>query len=198
MLICLITNKYIGELILRKRYYNLLEMTITSLDGYSIRELSKISRLLDRVSVNVLECVLSVVPLVKLTKYNIIDLHKYVRDSKAYICGAICMSWGPGNNGNAIQNMIGHRVKHETELAEMLASGRTAEDYIAYTVDVFYYMRDVCVHTNGRGSYMSGFFDDMFIVGRYDGEQFGISSCYRVHTGIKEGRLKDLCFYMWR
>lgn len=107
------------------------------------------------------------------------------------------IEWGPGNNGNPHNNMIKHKVKHLLELQELLSSGKHIEEYIKYAVDVFYYMTDVIVHSNGRGSYMSGFFEKMFIVGRYEGEVFGISSCYLVESGIKEGRLKDECFRVW-
>lgn len=69
--------------------------------------------------------------------------------------------------------------------------------YVQSPVDLFYYMRDVIVHSNGRGTYMSGFYGNLFVVGRYCGETFGISSFYHVPLGVKEGRLKDLCFHVW-
>jgi hypothetical protein len=89
--------------------------------------------------------------------------------------------------------MRNHATKHSVELEYILG----LNGYNQYGVGLFYYMRDVIVHTNGRGTYISGFFNNVFIVGRYQDDVFGISSCYHVNSGIKEGRLKDKCFDLW-
>jgi hypothetical protein len=37
----------------------------------------------------------------------------------------------------------------------------------------------VIVHSNGTRVFISGSFGDVFIIGRFEGVQLGISSCYR-------------------
>jgi hypothetical protein len=40
-------------------------------------------------------------------------------------------------------------------------------------------MSNVIVHSNGTRVFISGSFGDVFIIGRFEGVQLGISSCYR-------------------
>ena len=54
-------------------------------------------------------------------------------------------------------------------------------------------MKDIVVSSNGKCTYYSGFVGNIFIVGRYEGDKFGISSCYYVVDGEKPGRYVDKC-----
>lgn len=168
-------------------------MPISSLKDKTLRELKKMGILLKFTSADVLSKVLTRTHLTKITKYNVHDLYKYTISANDFLVGSVNVSWGPGNNGTPEANMRNHATKHSVELEYILG----LNGYNQYGVGLFYYMRDVLVHTNGRGTYISGFFNNVFIVGRYNGNVFGISSCYHVNTGIKEGRLKDKCFDLW-
>ena len=176
--------------VLAKKLYNLLECPDILLK-YTHKELKKLSRLIECSSAYSLCRVLTKVPLDKLTTKNVKDLYKYIRDFNDFYSGTLCVGWGPGNNKYPEVNALQHMRKHYTD---PLQHNNT---YVQCPIDVFYYMRDVIVHSNGRGTYLSGFYNNTFVVGRYEGDVFGISSCYYVESGIKDGRLKDYCFCMW-
>lgn len=175
--------------IMKKKLCNLIGLPIDLLASYSLRQLNRLSGLVEACGYESIVCVLPHVKLEKVTKYNVRDLCRYIRDLNAFKEGCIHVTWGPGNNGSPSENAIRHMRKHLTDAPLGV--------YIETPVQLFYYMRDVVVHSNGRGTYMSGFYDNLFIVGRYCGDAFGISSCYLVASGHKEGRLKDMCFLVW-
>lgn len=166
---------------------------------YTFAELKRI-HLLANGSIDRLLCVLKYVNLQIITPRNINDLYKYVVAREQFASGQMPIQWGPGNNRDPYKNAILHSQKHaqyNTSDVNKIWANEYLEwqqilfddvAYETYPIVNFYKMRDVMVHTNGRGTYLSGFHNNVFIVGRWDGDVFGISSCYYVPGGRKLGR----------
>ena len=136
------------------------------------------------------------------TKKNICDLLKYLDNEQKFLLHEIPISWGPGNHGDIDINIREHHKKHviddKKESQEWGKFGvKTLQEYKDYAVNNFYLMSNVIVHTDGCYVYLSGFYGNVFIVGRYDNDVFGISSSYYVESGEKPGRYKCKCFDMY-
>lgn len=192
--------------ILSKRSFSLLYLTREIIEKYTCKELRKIEVLRDICTLNKIVAVSNVVDLHHITRRNVVDLYKYVSNLDKFCLRQIDIDWGPGNNKNSHTNAIEHYKKHaqyknlseddllkarddyETEYLEWSKILFDDKLYLKYPVEHFYNMKDVMVHTNGKGVYMSGFYMNVFIVGRYEGDKFGISSCYYVKNGRKKGR----------
>jgi len=189
-----------ATMILSKKLFNLFNLPHNIIKKYTNTELIKISSLESIISLSQITLILEYVDLQSITKHNIVDLYKYVSNIDKFKKGEVPISWGPGNNGCSHLNAVEHYKKHakynqnnigtiyETEYLEWEKIIEDGELYSDYPITHFYKMRDVIVHTNGRGVYLSGFYGCVFIVGRYNGDTFGISSCYYVKSGRKLGR----------
>lgn len=196
--------------ILSKKLFALLELeSIELVVGYSFDNLKKISTLCHAERLSNIIVVLQRVDILKTTEYNIKDLYKYVSNVNNFISGKVPIQWGPGNNKHPQLNAYNHCIKHtecnsdyaheHTEWEQIHKSkvkfNNIADLYNNHAVKCFYKMTDVIVHTNGRGVYMSGYYTTanikIFIVGRYDKNVFGISSCYCVSPYKKLGRHSD-------
>ena len=116
----------------------------------------------------------------------------------------INIGWWACNHGNVIKNIEEHFIKHvyhvlscEGVYWKSLLDEISCDSYKKYTIDVFYKMKNVIVHTDGINVYLSGFYDNVFIISRYHDDIFGISSCYYVENGEKNGRYKGICFELF-
>lgn len=189
--------------ILRKRLFVLFDRP-ELLERYNCRQLSKIAGLSTIIPLANLATVLEKVDLCKITKHNVKDLYKFVSNSLDFSEGRVRIVWGPGNNRYSSLNSVKHYRKHseydgeESYCLEYLQWEKMDMNdyptYSEYALDSFYKMKDVLVHTNGRGVYLSGFHGNVFIVGRYNGDEYGISSCYYTDTPRKLGRELDAVF----
>jgi len=152
-----------------------------------------------------------------ITKYNIKDIVRYLNDDVKFKNRTINVKWGPGNNKDIETNIVKHYEKHVLDIDEkafwnQTLSEQTLLQYEQYAIDNFYKMTNVMVHTNGKNVHLSGFYGNVFIVGRYDKNTecgsfdssaetdksislFGISSCYYVNSN-KTGRENTCCFTM--
>lgn len=130
--------------------------------------------------------------------HNIQQLLDFIRDERKFVRGRIDVGWGPGNYDNPKLNLLHHYRKHildsdaERERWKDILPILSEESYRDYAINSFYKMQRVVIHSNGKTVYLSGFYENVFIIGRYHEGIFGLSSCYYVELGEKEGRYKDL------
>lgn len=185
------------EVILRRRLYSLLDIPFELLNDRKISALNKIDSFLrsENITTDDMITVLTKCDLSKVTTYNISDVVKYLNDQPKWSKNKI--KWGAGNNSDVDSNIQQHYFKHvlsdEGKFWHKLGV-ITLNDYLQYPLDNFGRMKKVLVHSNGVSTYLSGFVDHIFIIGRYDKNDFGISSCYYVESGEKPGRYSDMLF----
>lgn len=137
----------------------------------------------------------------KITAYNASLLYKFCCDEEKFVKHNVPIKWGPGNHPDRQSNIEAHYLKHvctypESEFWAQTLSINSWQTYEKYATESFYKMSNIIVHSNGRNVYLSGFYGNVFIIGRYNGNEFGISSCYYVESGEKQGRLADACFVL--
>ena len=195
-------NKSAAVHILKKKLYEILDLDLTFVLKMTTT-LHKICSMLrygisSQIVISVFNRVQSE-SIKNITTHNIRQIYQFVCMEKDFTQGKIPIQWGPGNHTDQLTNLQAHFVKHvETDPERANWSGILSkpdlESYESYAVNLFYKMRDIIVHSNGRHVYLSGFCQNVFIVGRFDGETFGISSCYYVESGVKRGRESDMCF----
>ena len=127
---------------------------------------------------------------------NATKLLKYIMDENKFI--NMNIGWGPGNHKDVSTNIKEHYFKHVLSDVEKekwnLLGINNYETYKNYAISKFYEMKNIIVHTDGNKVYMSGFYGNVFIIGRYHDDTFGISSCYYVESGRKLGREHNACF----
>jgi hypothetical protein len=134
-----------------------------------------------------------------ITKKNISILMLFLRDRDKISDKSLTIEWGSGNHKDIEENVLNHYLKHvvydanEQKHWESLGV-RTLEEYRSYPIKHFYSMVRVLIHSNGGNAYLSGFYGNVFVVGRYIEGKFGISSTYYVESGEKEGRYINRCF----
>lgn len=192
------------EYILSHKLYNLLGdlKTIESIRQYSNNDIQKIHTLSQQVSLDTLFKILSKMDIQRLSKHNLDPVLEFVRHEDEFINRKVNVVWGPGNHNDINTNIEEHYKKHvlsdEGVYWESLLSNTdcetSCESYKNYAINSFYKMKNVIVHSNGRNAHISGFYGNVFIIGRYHDGVFGISSCYYVENGEKNGRLNNLCF----
>ena len=188
-------NKCIAIYILTKRLFKLLQLPCDLILKYDTKDLCKVNMLLEFMSVDLLIAFLPRCNLERITKHNIRDVIRYYNDYQQIM--NTTSQWGPGNHSNIDENITQHYIKHvlsdEGRYWESLLSDMSEESYKDYAQNMFKRMERVVIHSNGRQTYMSGFYGKVFIVGRYNEGVFGISSCYYVNNGEKPGRYIDTC-----
>jgi hypothetical protein len=186
--------------ILVKRMWNLLNLSLDFLKKYTKRELQRIYILSEYVSIEDLISVITFCYLDKVTKYNIKDIIRYLHEYNDFKNGNNIVEWGPGNHDDIETNVVEHYNKHILSDEGIHWKERLEEinmmAYKNYATTMFKKMDKIVIHSNGKLTYMSGFYDKIFIVGRYDKGVFGISSCYYVPSGEKLGRYIDECIKM--
>lgn len=191
-------NKNISIYILTKRLYNLLCLPIVFISKYDKNELVKLNKFTGLIGKDDIVELLSRIPINRLTVYNVKDLLLYTHQSVDLTTGKIHISWGPGNHSSIDENIMEHYNKHvlsdEGVYWNNILNHMSCESYRDYAVESFYKMKRVIIHSNGKNTYMSGFRENIFVVGRYHEGIFGISSCYYVEGGEKMGRYNDMCF----
>lgn len=176
-----------AEYILIKKMYLLFDI---QLKNYNPQELIKLYKIAQRVGI------FEAVKLFKKFNYNMITIYNadkfllYLRDLDNFKN----ISWGPGNHKNINDNVTNHYIKHvlssEYKYWKFI---HNEGEYKQYAIDAFYKMIKIIIHTDGKNVYLSGFYNHVFIIGRYHNDTFGISSCYYVENGekIRESCIKN-------
>jgi len=190
-------NRNLAEFIFLKKLYNVLYLK--NLYQYHPDELIKLNKLFNSSFISLKIIKLSSEMIYKINyhhinKHNIHNLLLIIRD---FCCNQqINIVWGPGNHDNPINNLKQHYKKHILSDEGIYWKDLifNINDYKNYAINSFYKMKKVIVHTNGKHIYLSGFYGNVFIIGRYHEYVFGISSCYYVVNGEKPGRYKNKCF----
>lgn len=130
-----------------------------------------------------------------ITEYNVYKLSLYLKDINKF--SNLNIKWGPGNHKDVNNNINEHFNKHvlsdEGKHWSKILESRNSKSYEQYAIKSFNKMKNIIIHTDGVNVYLSGFYNNIFIIGRYDNNTLGISSCYHVKTGEKSGRYKGLC-----
>lgn len=215
LLILFCENRAQIEYIVTHKLYGLLDMSNSCdlLKQYKNSDLIKIYKLSQIINLQTILKMIIKIDIQRITKHNVKSILKYVDDANNFINKKVTIEWGPGNHGDTNTNINEHYKKHvlsETEnqywsllvknssqssqSSQSNLSTLDCKSYENYAIESFYKMKNVMIHSNGKGVYMSGFYGNVFIIGRYHNSVFGISSCYYVENGEKNGRLKDLCF----
>lgn len=192
-----IKNKNHATYILFKKFYILFDLN--NLDTFSESELIKLNKITKLIPLNVAIDVFKKINYTRVTERNVKKLLLYLTDVNNFKNNKINIAWGPGNHGNVTNNIQEHYIKHilseEKIYWEGILGEINADSYAQYAIDNFYKMKNVIIHTDGINVYLSGFHNNIFIIGRYDDNNvFGISSCYYVEGGAKPGRYSGMCF----
>lgn len=174
------------------KLYNLLDYPNLN---YAKKELVKISKLLKFMTAKDLLFLLNHIKNIFLiTEKNWKDLLKFARNKESFFEKKVVIKWGNGNHKDPYINLIEHYKKHvKCETEGVYWEGIGLEEYRDFPLLHFYEMENVFVHSHGGFVHLSGFYGNVFIVGRYEGNEFGISSCYYVESGRKEGRESGKC-----
>jgi hypothetical protein len=131
------------------------------------------------------------------TKHNILCIENFLHNLHKFRERKINIKWGSGNNKDINTNILLHYNKHtvdsleENEQWKKFYNGDISlEMYKKFPMKYFYQMKKIILHSNGKEVYISGFYNNFFIVGRLNEstELFSISSCYYVVNGEKKGR----------
>lgn len=189
------TNRDQTVQILFKKLYSLFEYN--KLKSYSNHELIKLNKLVlnSKLSLDIVITIFNKFNTINVTERNINKLALYLKDIDKF--KSLNVKWGPGNHKNVINNINEHFNKHllseEGKHWNKILSNIDCKSYEKYAIDSFHKMKNVIIHTDGVNVHLSGFHNNVFIIGRYHNDIFGISSCYYVETGEKSGRYKGLC-----
>jgi len=192
-------NKSLAEYILINKLYNLFDIHDTINNKYTNKELIKLHMLAEYIPIQKGILLCTRINIDKINKYNVIPLLQFIDNEHNFINKKINIVWGPGNHGDLTKNVTEHFKKHvmsemENKYWSSLLPDISYESYKNYAIKSFYKMKKVIIHSNGKFVYLSGFYNNVFIVGRYQEKVFGISSCYYVENGKKNGRKNDMCF----
>jgi hypothetical protein len=164
---------------------------------YSNSDLIKINKIVtnSKLSLNVIITLFDKFKRTNITEYNVNKLLLYLRDIDKF--NNLNIKWGPGNHKNITKNINQHFNKHilsdEGKYWVKILDTCNSKSYEQYAIKSFNKMKNIIIHTDGVNVYLSGFYNNIFTIGRYDNDIFGISSCYYVETGQKSGRYKGLC-----
>jgi len=209
-------NVQIPLYILKKRIYMIFLIPYKLLSNRSFQEIDKIYKFIKLANITIHDMILLLnkCNLDKITLYNVNDVLKYIKNYDSLISGKTKIEWGPGNHGESDKNVLMHFIKHvitdktEGELIKNILvnnnlssnNNDNVNDYYTmyqlyknYPIMNFTKMEKITIHTNGKHTYMSGIYQNMFIVGRYTNDVFGISSCYYLFSGDKIGRHNTKC-----
>ena len=197
-------NKTRAEFMLLNKMFQLFDFdsNISDIYSYSKNKLIKLNNISKKIPLESAIKLFNKFNYKHITKFNYHNLLLYLRDMDNFKNHKIKITWGPGNHKNVRENVNEHYIKHvlsnvlsnEQIYWERILDTVNCESYKSYAINSFYKLKKVLVHTDGVNVYMSGFHHNVFIIGRYDGDMFGISSCYYVENGEKLGRYKGLCF----
>lgn len=191
-----IKNKNSATYILFKKLYSLFD--IPNLETYTESELLKLNKITKLIPLKSAVDLFENINRTHITERNVTKLLSYLSDINDFKNNKINVKWGPGNHGNVENNIKKHFIKHvqsdERIYWESILEEINSDSYAQYAIDNFYKMKNVIIHTDGCNVYLSGFHNNIFIIGRYHDNVFGISSCYHVEGGKKPGRYSGLCY----
>jgi hypothetical protein len=193
-------NKSLTEYIFKNRFDKLFDFSFDFINKYTYGELLKLYKLTEFIDFEDLIKIYSKpnINISNITKHNAKLILMYINNESNFINRKIEIDWGPGNHGNKEKNIEEHYNKHllSSEIIHWsnILQTISIDYYKQYAINSFYKMKKVMIHSNGKNVHLSGFYGNVFIIGRYNKGIFGLSSCYYVHDGEKGGREKDLCF----
>ena len=191
-------NVHYSEYILIKKLYLLLDAPYLN---YTKKELLKLNKIATFMSLKSTLLLFNKMNHNQITTHNAKELFLYLKDEPKFKKHKIPIDWGPGNHGDKYKNIINHYNKHclseEGVYWKKILNEVTINNYQQYAIDHFYKMTKVMVHTDGKHVHLSGFYGSVFIIGRYNEDIFGISSCYYVENGDKYGRYNGQCFKIY-
>lgn len=187
------SDKIQTEYILLNKLTELLYCS--SLKQFQKKELVKLNKIAQSVSLQSVIELFDLINYRQITKFNANKLLLFMNNTNNFNNHKIKIKWGPGNYGddNVQQYYCKHVLSDEGIHWKHILNN---EDYRRFAVNIFYKMKDVIVHTNGTNVWLSGFYCKYFIIGRFDDDVFGISSCYYVENSQKPGRYNGFCFDM--
>lgn len=192
-------NQSKAEFIITKKYYNLFDSLLIC--QYEIKYMRKIDRLTKLTNIYYIQKLLlhiNIGILNLVNEKNIKLLLKFIDYKTLFENRLVPINWGPGNHESIDINIEKHYCKHilssEGFCWKEIISDLSLKSYRDYAINSFYSMSKVIVHTDGSRVYLSGFVGNIFIIGRFHGDSFGLSSCYYVESGEKPGRMSGLCF----
>ena len=164
---------------------------------YTISELIKLNKIVsnNKLSLDITIKLFEKFNTINITEHNVYKLFLYSKDIENNF--GLNIKWGPGNHKNITDNITNHFKKHvlseEGKYWLKILDSLDCKSYEKYAIESFYKMKDIIIHTDGTKVYLSGFYGNVFIIGRYHNNVFGISSCYYVESGEKLGRYKGFC-----
>ena len=213
-------NNFISQFFINKEQtLNILFKKLNVLFGsnklklYTISELIKLNKIVskNKLSLDVTIKLFEKFKTINITEHNAYKLFlkdidknfepniKWGKDSFRISTGYVYV-FRPGNHKNITDNICAHFKKHvlsdESKYWKKILDNISCRSYIKYAIDSFYKMKNKIIHTNGFDVYLSGFHGNVFIIGRYNDDKFGISSCYYVKSGKKLGRYEGLCLQL--
>ncbi|SCU75656.1 hypothetical protein CNECB9_2420009 [Cupriavidus necator] len=84
--------------------------------------------------------------------------------------------WGPGEHGDHLRRFLIHQAfNDEPQLADFALQQAPYRDVAIETSRV---LNRVIIQSNGEKVFLSGASGNIFIIGRFEGTELGISSCY--------------------
>lgn len=141
----------------------------------------------------------------KITKFNIDNVFKlFLLTHATKFIGF--EKWGPGNCECPRINVTNHYKKHVenpfnpyNENWDNVLKEKTTQAYEMFAIKNSRNMANKMVHTNGKGTYLSGTVENILIIGRLDSNfNLGISSCYIMSEQSQHKKLSifnnQLCF----
>ena len=128
----------------------------------------------------------------KVTQYNISNLFRMFVIACTKRFGGF-EKWGRGNHGNKELNICNHFKKHVIDGEENWNGCiDTAEKYANFAINISKHMKNKRIHTNGHKVYLSGLCGKTFVIGRLDGKELGISSCYIIHDDNYNKKMNNI------
>jgi hypothetical protein len=91
----------------------------------------------------------------------------------------ICFDGGRPLAGDGLKKFLVYQALQSQPALTQFMKNRALIPYRDFAIDHSRVMSNVIVHSNGTRVFISGSFGDVFIIGRFEGVQLGISSCYR-------------------
>ena len=138
--------------------------------------------------------------IIKITAYNVDHVFMmFILTKINKFNGFEC--WGLGNNKSIDINIQKHYEKHVNNKEENWKDylpNKNIECYKNFAINKCKQMKNKMVHTNGTKVYLSGFYDNILIIGRLINNKLCISSMYMVYSHLLPHKLKafntNLCF----
>ena len=99
-------------------------------------------------------------------------------------------------SGDRLKRFLIYQALNNEAMLTQFVKNQALIPYRDFAIESSRVMTNVIVHSNGTRVFISGCAGDAFIIGRFEGAQLGISSCYRPLDleGKLEGALANMCW----